>query len=254
MHRSPSRVQALTFDIGGTVFDWLTAVENKLEQVASYRESGVIAADFARAWRAGFLECYEAVYRQERPWMDAQEICDLVLRDLLEKDPSLTPDEKERAALSKAWHEMPAWEDVRPAIKRLRQCYLVAPFTILTWSMAAGSSKFSGIDWDGILSCDLLGVYKPHPKSYARVLEVLRRRPDEVMLVASHPSDLLAARQAGLRTAYVLPKLEDPGEDYRDRGFAETFDLIATDFADLADRLLDEAEPLPRVERGGQMP
>lgn len=62
--------------------------------------------------------------------------------------------------------------------------------------------------------------------------------PGEIMKVAAHPSDLRAAQAAGFRTAYVRPKLEDPGEDYRDTGFAGQFDLVADDFGKLAERLL----------------
>jgi hypothetical protein len=42
---------------------------------------------------------------------------------------------------------------------------------------------------------------------------------------------------AGYHSAYVLPRLEDPGEDYTDTGFAEEFDLVAQDFADLVVQL-----------------
>jgi len=38
------------------------------------------------------------------------------------------------------------------------------------------------------------------------------------MMVASHPSDLRAAIKAGYRSAYVMPRLEDPGDDYEDTG------------------------------------
>jgi 2-haloacid dehalogenase len=239
-------IQALTFDIGGTVFDWLTAVERKLKRIASYPNSGIYAAAFARAWRGRFLECYEAVYRGDRAWLDAREICEVVLQDLLTESPGLTLDETETEYLLASWHEMPAWPEAPKAIARLRERFVVAPFTILTWRMAAGSSKVSGIVWDGILSCDLLGVYKPDPKSYARVARVLGCRTEEIMMVAAHPSDLRAAKTAGYRTAYVLPKLEDPGEDYRDTGFAEEFTLVAKDFGDLADRLLESRKGVSR--------
>ena len=33
----------------------------------------------------------------------------------------------------------------------------------------------------------------------------------EIMKVAAHPSDLRAAAASGFRTAYVQPRLEDPG-------------------------------------------
>lgn len=56
-------------------------------------------------------------------------------------------------------------------------------------------------------------------------------------MVAAHPSDLRAGMAAGFRAAYVMPRLQDPGEDYTDSGFEAEFDLVVRDFADLAKRL-----------------
>lgn len=61
------------------------------------------------------------------------------------------------------------------------------------------------------------------------------------MMVASHPSDLRAAMAAGYRSAYVVPRLEDPGDDYTDTGFAKEFDAVAEDFADLVKKLAPTA-------------
>ena len=114
---------------------------------------------------------------------------------------------------------------------------MVAPLTILSWSMAAGSSRKNGINWDSILSCDILGIYKPDPRCYSRAAEIVDSVPADIMMVASHPSDLRAAIKAGYRSAYVVPRLEDPGDDYTDTGFAEEFDIVASDFQDLARQL-----------------
>ena len=57
------------------------------------------------------------------------------------------------------------------------------------------------------------------------------------MLVACHPSDLRAARAAGLRTGYVDRPLEH-GAGGRREAYAEgEFDVAADDFVDLAQRL-----------------
>ena len=136
---------------------------------------------------------------------------------------------------------MPAWPDAPGAIAALRERFVVAPLTILSWRMAVGSSRAAGIDWDGILSCDLLGIYKPDPRCFARAAEIIGCAPAAIIKVAAHPSDLRAAAASGFRTAYVRPRLEDPGEDYRDTGFAREFDVVAEDFGDLARQLLQGA-------------
>ena len=57
------------------------------------------------------------------------------------------------------------------------------------------------------------------------------------MLVAAHPGDLRAARDAGLRTAYVDRPLEyGPGREAHHTE-PDEFDVAATDFVDLAEQL-----------------
>jgi len=57
------------------------------------------------------------------------------------------------------------------------------------------------------------------------------------MLVAAHPSDLRAAREAGLMTAFVARPLErGPGRPLPGMEAGE-FDIAAQDFFDLAEQL-----------------
>lgn len=60
---------------------------------------------------------------------------------------------------------------------------------------------------------------------------------EQVCFVAAHPGDLRAAQKHGMKTAYVIARLFDYGDDYEDRGFAEEFDYVAEDFTHLAELL-----------------
>ena len=231
-------VRALIFDIGGSVFDWQTAVVEALQQaVPPDRLSAIEPTAFAYAVRDGFLTLNMAVMRKERPWMTSDEMLAAVTKDVCGQHrlDGLPPEKFD--ILAKAWRNMPAWPGARDGIAALRRKYIAAPLTILSWPMAVGSSRRNGIDWDSILSCDVLGIYKPDPRVYARAAEIIDCRPDDIMMVAVHPSDLRAAMQAGYRSAYVQPQIEDPGEDYTDTGFATEFDVVAEDFPDLARKL-----------------
>ena len=231
--------KVLIFDIGGTVFDWNTAVVETLERVASQQTlSRPDRQAFATACRAHFLELNGAIMRGEKPWLTADQILATVMDDIWERTglPELMSDA--RRDLAHSWRRMPAWPGAREAVASLREQYIVAPLTILSWPMAVGSSRKNGINWDSILSCDILGIYKPDPRCYSRAAEIVGCAPEEIMMVASHPSDLRAAIAAGYRSAYVLPRLEDPGDDYTDTGFAKEFDVVAKDFADLVGQLM----------------
>lgn len=231
--------KALIFDIGGTVFDWNTAVVDTLERVAPYGNTQQLDRQaFARACRAQFLELNGAIMRGDKPWLTADQILATVMDDLwkLTGLPELATDAQRDLAHS--WRRMPAWLGAREAIATLREQYIVAPLTILSWPMAVGSSRKNGINWDSILSCDILGIYKPDPRCYSRAAEIVDCAPGDIMMVASHPSDLRAGMAAGYRSAYVLPRLEDPGDDYTDNGFAKEFDVVAQDFSDLVRKLM----------------
>jgi 2-haloacid dehalogenase len=57
------------------------------------------------------------------------------------------------------------------------------------------------------------------------------------MLVAAHNDDLLAARACGFRTAFVArPTEHGPGQT-KDLRAEHDFDIVASDFGDLADQL-----------------
>jgi 2-haloacid dehalogenase len=226
--------KVLIFDIGGTIFDWSSAILNALERIAG---PPLDNRAFTLGCRSGFLELTGAVVRGEKPWMTADQILAATV-DVEWKKTGLTelppPD---RFELAQAWRRMPAWDGARDAIASLRKRYVVVPLTLLSWPMAVGSSRMNNIDWDSVLSCDVLGVYKPDPRCYSRAAEIVGCAPGEIMMVASHPSDLRAAIRAGYRSAYIVPRLEDPGDDYEDNGFAKEFDVVANDFDDLVQRL-----------------
>ena len=57
---------------------------------------------------------------------------------------------------------------------------------------------------DCIISAELFQSYKPNPKVYLGAAALLDLKPEEVCLVAAHVGDLVAARQAGLKTAYLV--------------------------------------------------
>jgi 2-haloacid dehalogenase len=233
------KIRALIFDIGGTVFDWHTAiVEAAIKAIPPQPRSLIDLGSFAYGCRDKFLTLNSSVMKGDTPWMTSDQMLAAVMAEMCTEHELLNLSPTKRDLLDKAWRDMPAWPGAREGIAALRQEYIVAPLTILSWPMAVGSSRRNGIQWDSIFSCDVLGVYKPDPRCYARAAQIIDCAQEELMMVAAHPSDLRAAMKCGYRSAYVLPRLEDPGEDYSDTGFAAEFDIIAKDFPELAKKLL----------------
>lgn len=233
----PATVDALTFDVGGSVFDWDTAIRTALAPVAERHGATVDMERFSYAWRGGMFDVLDAVNAGALPWMDADAMHRRALDTVLADFPDLDLSADERDDLTRCWHRMPAWPGAAEGIARLRGRFTTVVFTILSWSIAVDSSKFAGITWDGILSGDMMGIYKPAPGAYRRAAELLRLPAERVMMVAAHPNDLRNAAAVGMRTAYVRPRIHDPGEDYDNVDAANEFDVVADDFPGLAARL-----------------
>jgi 2-haloacid dehalogenase len=119
----------------------------------------------------------------------------------------------------------------------LRTKYTVVVLTILSWASIVNSSKRARVQWDGILSCEFLGYYKPSFQAYLKATQLLGLTPSEAMMVAAHEGDLAAAQAGGLHTAYV----NVPEEDVVAEGFEEpddsNFDVEAQDFDGLCRKL-----------------
>jgi 2-haloacid dehalogenase len=61
--------------------------------------------------------------------------------------------------------------------------------------------------------------------------------PDQVMMVAAHNDDLVAARAAGLKTAFIPRPTEHGPAQTTDLTPSAKWDIIAQDFHDLAKQL-----------------
>ena len=104
-------------------------------------------------------------------------------------------------------------------------------------ALMTNMAKYAGLPWDVILGAELAQAYKPDPRTYLTGAELLGLRPEEVMMVAAHQNDLLAAGAQGLRTAFVPRPMEFGPNRKPDPTPDPSFDIVATDFRDLASQM-----------------
>lgn len=226
-------VRALAFDVGGSVFDWQTAVRRDVRALAEKHGADIDDHEFAHTWRRRMFEMVAEVRHGDREWCNADDLHRAALDELvpLFKGFDLSPSEKDD--LTMTWHALHVWPDFPEALVRLRERYKVVVLSVLSYSILVDSSKHAGISWDGLLSCEFLGSYKPSAKAYQRCASLIRCAPNEVMMVATHPPDLAAAARAGMRTGHVMPKAEEAGST----GDTSAFDVLARDYTDFADQM-----------------
>ena len=231
-------IDALAFDVFGTVVDWRSSIAAEGARVGA--EKGMEGIDwvaFADSWREGYTPSMDRVRLGKIPWTNIDGLHRMILDDLLEElgIEGLTEEEKDK--LSRAWHRLTPWPDTVAGLTRLRQRFTIAPLSNGNFALLTNMAKNAGLPWDCILSAELARHYKPDPVVYSTAAELLGLPPAHVMMVAAHAFDLKAAQAVGMRAAYVHRPLEfgpdHPPEDVAD----EAFDVFADDFEDLADKL-----------------
>ncbi|MEV0671214.1 haloacid dehalogenase type II [Mycobacterium sp. NPDC050441] len=229
-------MKALAFDVFGTAVDWRSSIIGELEEFGKSRGLHRDWSAFADRWRAGYAPAMDRVRRGELPWTRIDDLHRAILVSLLEQA-GIEAGPAEIDHLNRAWHRLDPWPDSVAGLTRLKQRYLITTLSNGNVSLLTNMAKHAGLPWDCVISAELFRHYKPDPEAYQGCAELLDIAPEELTLVAAHPSDLRAARAAGLGTAYVARPREYGPEGTPYDVTADGFDIIATDFVDLADQL-----------------
>ncbi|MEM1197924.1 MAG: haloacid dehalogenase type II [Pseudomonadota bacterium] len=230
-------VEALLFDVFGTVVDWRGSITSQMEAFGAEKGYDADWNAFADRWRALYQPAMEQVRAEGRDWV----ILDTLHGENLDTAwaefglPPLGTDE--RAHLVRAWHRLDPWPDAVAGLTRLKTKYIIAPVSNGNIALITNMAKRAGLPWDVVLGAEVARAYKPMPEAYLRSAAAIGRAPGQCMMVAAHNDDLHAAKAQGLRTAFVPRPLEmGPG------GGADTeptgdWDFVADSFEALADQL-----------------
>lgn len=231
-------IQALTFDVFGTVVDWRGSIIREGQLISAAKGVDRDWAAFADRWRAGYGPAMNRVRTGELPWTRIDDLHRMILDELIVEFELQMLDESEREHLNRAWHRLSPWPDAVSGLNRLKSRYVITTLSNGNVSLLTNMARNAGLPWDAILSAELAGRYKPDAEVYLKAAELLSLQPHQVMMVAAHPGDLHGAARAGLRTAYVHRPLErGPQGRVHDVSEVREFDYRASDFIDLAEQL-----------------
>lgn len=222
-------IKAVVFDIFGTVVDWHGSIVAEVQRLGLPVDGSAFALD----WRAGYQPAMQEVRSGALPWMHIDALHRRILDRILAQR-GITLPEAEAAELNRVWHRLNPWPDSVVGLTRLKSRHTIATLSNGNLSLLVAMARHAGLPWDAVLSAELFQHYKPDPEVYlgaARLLDVV---PHQLLMVAAHPSDLRAAAACGLRTAYVPRPLERGAGGAMERWTAGEFDIVASDFVDLA--------------------
>lgn len=229
-------VQALVFDIFGTVVDWRSGIMREAAALLSrHGADPARAGAFADAWRARYQPAMQAIRSGARPFARLDVLHAENLAAIL-PDFGLSPDAEAAAALVLAWHRLDPWPDVAAGLARLRGRFLLAPLSNGNLRLMVDLARRADLRWDAILGAELSRAYKPAPEVYLDAAAALGLAPGQLCMVAAHNDDLAAARALGLRTAFVLRPTEHGPAQTTDLRPEQDWDIVAGDFGELADR------------------
>jgi 2-haloacid dehalogenase len=220
-------IQAIAFDTGGTVLDWHSGLVKAFTRVGARRRISKDWHALANDWRRRTMK---GIVGQVRPAFHMDDVHRRVLDETLASAGLDDFGADDRLELWRTWHQLDAWPGFAPALAALRVLRPVVSFTMLPLALVVDVSRRNGIVWDAVVSCEMIGIYKPHAEAYLTASRWINLAPAQVLMVACHNFDLNAAQDAGMRTAFVARPDEWGPEGPPDPRPNRDYDFIVDDF------------------------
>ncbi len=225
-------IRALTFDCYGTLINWEAGILSALRPTFTNRGIEVSNDDL--------LEAYGQIEAQleSGPWKPYRQ----VLRECvagLGLRYNFSPTATEMEALPASLAFWPAFPDTVEALRRLKTRYKLAIISNTDDELFAATARNLGVEFDGVITAEQCGSYKPSHQNFLIALERLGLPREQVLHVAqSIYHDVVPTRALGISSVWVNRRkgLLGSGATLPAEGRP---DLEVTDLKSLADLLLE---------------
>jgi len=227
-----SLVQALTFDVFGTVLDLGGSLTPYIDRFLRQKGATISAEQFWQQWRyRQRLEQYQDTLMMlgHSGYLETARRAFVYTLGLN----GLSADPAEVTEFMAAWQMLSPFPEVVANLERLSSRYKLVV-------LSNGDPDFlahlveNRIKWpfDEVISATTLGAFKPHPAVYRGAARILGLPLPACLMVSANSFDVVGARACGLRGAFVN-RYDLPYEDtvYQP-------DLAVADFTGLAETLL----------------
>ena len=188
----------LAFDIYGTLIN----PHGVVEELSGHIDERAQA--FSNLWRDKQLE-----YSFRRGLMGRYENFPTCTRQALEYTDSVFQtglSDAVKESLMKLYGRLPAYDDVSASLQVLADAgYRMYGFSNGTAEAVSGLLQHAGIDnyFEGVISVDTIGTFKPDPRVYSHCLEVSGADADKCWLVSSNGFDVIGAVSTGMKAAWL---------------------------------------------------
>ncbi|KAF9554031.1 haloacid dehalogenase [Agrocybe pediades] len=260
-------VEALVFDVFGTVVDWRSSVAAELQALG--KEHGVSSdtdwVKFVNQWRMGYITntsvvplvgsfggiFFSNLSRRIAEGGSGPLNVDVLHKETLEgmlDSPEWSHvgrawDAQVRESINLAWHRLNGWPDTVEGLQALKRLKIISTLSNGNVRLLVDMAKHAKLPWDMIFSTELFGTFKPSPKAYLSACHHLSLPPAKCAMVAAHIYDLRAAAAQGMRTIYVRRPNEDEealstmGGIVKSKADGGEFDIVVDSFIELAEIL-----------------
>ncbi len=197
--RDPRTVSWITFDCYGTLVDWETGMEQAFRSV--------LGPEAAREALRRYGETERAV--ESGPYRPYRQILREVTRTLVESGKDGAPPFPQ-GLLEESLPEWPVFPETPEVLQSLRKLgFKLAILSNIDRDLLASTIRRIGVPFDGTVTSEDTGTYKPHPAHWVRFWKDSGAPPAAVVHVAGSLSyDVGTARRLGFRTVWVNRRRE----------------------------------------------
>ena len=197
----------LSFDVYGTLIDWESGVLTALEPL--------LKQDTRRTFtRRQLLDTYhhlESTQQRKDPGMPYSQILATIHPLIAQKLGLPAPEKEENVAFGDSIGHWPAFPDTVNALTRLSQTYkLVVLSNVDRDSFSrSNSGPLGGVRFDGVLTAQDMGSYKPDLRNFERMLQFAKSDlgvdKEQVLQIAqSQFHDHQPAREIGIKSVWIV--------------------------------------------------
>jgi 2-haloacid dehalogenase len=198
------RFRAYLFDVQGTLLDFFGPVSRAVKDFLDANQiTTVDPGEFTRDWRTNYFHRVRTLSQSVDQWHPVQREYAAGFGEVCVSHGLAEPTWAAAESVASSWQRLEPWPDVRAGMARLRRDALTATLSNTDMSTMVSLFKNLAIDIDAVFTAELVGAFKPDPRTYLRAVRYLGVQPHETAMVACHPYDLNAAASLGLGTVFL---------------------------------------------------
>ncbi len=204
-----TRYSALSFDVYGTLIDWEAGIAAVLSPWALREGSHLDDEDLLLAYADN-----EAAVESEYPRLAYCEVLQAAFRRTA-ADLGLFATDEDVQVLGRSVPDWPAFADTSEALARLKQRYKLVILSNVHQQGVEGSIGRMGMEFDQVITAQMIGSYKPNPRNFTVLLETIGEhgveKPQLLHVAQSLFHDHVPGKQAGLDSVWINRRHARPG-------------------------------------------